>query len=179
MRRVLLAATTAAAAAPHRAAAPRGRLRLHGGAQRERVLHGARERESIIEGNRILDRFCVMLDVLKDLGLPYSLENPASSYMWADGAVQARLRGSHDIVVTHCAFGAKHRKRTKLIFNNWSTFRLLKRFWKNFAVSTCACLNPPWSYAEFATGCPQKTQGNEHIMFLACICCCFDFMNEW
>lgn len=67
-------------------------------------------------GNRLLDATIAFIDELVAAGIPLILEQPQSSYMWCDAALQQSLaRGSTFFVNAHqCVFRVRHRKATKL-----------------------------------------------------------------
>jgi hypothetical protein len=78
----------------------------------------AKETARIQAGNHALDATIKMIRCCNRHGIPFALENPASSYMWHDSALQAVLRHAYIACLDQCAFKARWRKHTKVAFGN-------------------------------------------------------------
>ena len=78
----------------------------------------AHESERVKAGNRALDASIQMIRTCNMHGIPSALENPATSYMWADSALQAVLARAFVARLDQCAFKARWQKRTKIAFGN-------------------------------------------------------------
>ena len=88
------------------------------GLLKPRKPYSLKDNQRLVEGNLPARRLLALLKVLIKSGVPWAIENPATSNLWnlpflvklaKSSAVQA-------IVIDQCAFGRPWRKTTKLMF---------------------------------------------------------------
>ena len=78
-----------------------------------------RDKASLEMGNRTMRATLVLIRCFEEVGIPWCLENPASSNMWHIPRLVALAKLPHVqlIEVDQCSFGQPWRKRTKLMFS--------------------------------------------------------------
>ena len=76
------------------------------------------EQARIDDGNKVLDATIALVKLCNVHRIPYCVENPATSYLWYEIGLADVLKDAKHIIVDQCAFGAKWRKRTRLVFGN-------------------------------------------------------------
>ena len=79
-----------------------------------------KDKKRVLIGNKCLDSTISLIRSCNRWKIPFVLENPQSSYMWSDVALQKVLSESHAnfVTITMCAFGKPWRKATTLAFGN-------------------------------------------------------------
>ena len=77
-------------------------------------------REQLRVGNKLIRVSLAVIDLCCRLGIPVSMENPRSSFLWSLPAVRARLRrpGADLISLDYCAYGTAWQKGTR--FATWN-----------------------------------------------------------
>ena len=80
----------------------------------------AEERSRIALGNRCLDATWFLLRIAYKFNISMCVENPMSSYIWWDPAFNNLIQQYRAklVDVSQCAFGARWRKHTRLLFLN-------------------------------------------------------------
>ena len=101
------------------------------------------ERVRVADGNRALRATIRMIACCNQFRIPYALENPASSYLWKDPALQRVLSNAYLAKLHQCAFGARWKKATTIAFENckgelpyFGSAMGLKAFWYQTLVAT-------------------------------------------
>ena len=79
-----------------------------------------KDEAALRSGNLQLRRLLPLLRLLTDLGIPWILENPASSNIWWVPALMRLMnhKRCEAILIDQCAFGQPWRKRTRLLCAN-------------------------------------------------------------
>ena len=74
----------------------------------------------IRDGNATLDSAIALVDICNRHHIPFAYENPQTSIMWSDAALQKSLaaRKSVSCTVAHCAFGTRWWKNTTFAIGN-------------------------------------------------------------
>eukprot|EP00435_Cladocopium_sp_Y103_P011956 s4954_g3.t1 len=82
----------------------------------------ARDQARVRTANALYRRSGAVLVYATERGILCSLENPARSHMWATTHLVHQIQHIqhllHEVLFHHCAFGAKRKKRTKLLVNH-------------------------------------------------------------
>ena len=78
-----------------------------------------RDKASLDMGNRTMKATLLLIRCFEKEGIPWCLENPASSNMWHVPQLRALLKRPHIqlVEIDQCSFGQPWRKRTKLLFS--------------------------------------------------------------
>ena len=82
-------------------------MRMNGGTPRREAPRGTGGLKKEIDANLLLDRVLVMIDAIEELGGFWTIENPASSYLWLEASVAALCKRPGTITVRfdQCAYG--------------------------------------------------------------------------
>ena len=83
--------------------------RMNGGTRRREAPRGTGRLKKEIDANLLLDRVLIMIDAIEELGGFWTIENPASSYLWLEDSVGALCRrpGTITVKFDQCAYGLK------------------------------------------------------------------------
>ena len=76
----------------------------------------ANQQKSINSGNRVARATCKLLEICCLHNVPAVMENPQASILWHWPELQPLINEGTSCVVSHCAFGARRRKNTRLLF---------------------------------------------------------------
>ena len=84
-------------------------MRMNGGTRRREAPRGTGELKKEIDANLLLDRVLIMIGAIEKLGGFWTIENPASSYLWLEDSVAALCRrpGTVTVRFDQCAYGLK------------------------------------------------------------------------
>jgi hypothetical protein len=76
--------------------------------------------ERVREGNAQARWAARLFLLFAALGAPIAIENPSSSLVWFTPVFRRLLAKFRSVEFDCCAFGAKYRKRTRILYANWN-----------------------------------------------------------
>jgi hypothetical protein len=77
------------------------------------------ESQRLKAGNFALDATIEMIHLCNRFGVPFILENPATSYLWHDPKLFEALGSARHFRFHQCAFGARWKKETRTSCGNF------------------------------------------------------------